>query len=104
MIVHCGASWRRGNSGEEVRHEVGSGVRVVEEVHDDGWDLVKVAAVLEVGQRGRSTWRRMRAEGNRCRQIGLVVTATGRRVGDARYAERVLVGVTTGRDGGGCRR
>jgi hypothetical protein len=52
MVVHCGASWRRGNSGEEVRHEVGGGVRVVEEVHDDGWDLVKVAAVLEVGQRG----------------------------------------------------
>jgi hypothetical protein len=78
MVVHCGGSWWRGNSGEEVRHEVGGSVRVVEEVHDDGWDLVKVAAVLEVGRRGWFTWRRMRAEGNRCRQIGLVVTANGR--------------------------
>jgi hypothetical protein len=38
---------------------------VVEEVHDAGGDLMKVAVVSEVGWRWRSVWRHTRAEGNR---------------------------------------
>jgi hypothetical protein len=56
--VHGGGSWRWGNDGEEVGHEV------VEEVHDAGWDPVEVAPGLVVGRRYWSAWRCKRAEGN----------------------------------------
>jgi hypothetical protein len=42
---------------------VAGSVRVVEEVHDAGGDLVEVAAVSEVGRRWRSAWRCSRVEG-----------------------------------------
>jgi hypothetical protein len=80
--VHSGGSGRWGNGSEEVRHKVVGDVRVVEEVHDTGWDHMRVAVELEVGWRERSAWRRMRVKGNQCWWIGLVVTTVDQWVRD----------------------